>query len=287
MGPLPFLNSSSPPTVVRTIGQAHRAISLEQLLSIMLPNLVVELQLSIFSRLDTFRDALNLAATSRKLQQTWTQNKTYLADNILQQTVTSYPDAAAFAFAQLFAQKHAHTQVKYQCISLTTNTYPGIDKEGKRHDADKHPVLTPLQARILLNADIVSLSCSHFLTSTVGPDMTAGRLTQKAAGLAPRGLNAAGPATISPHRDPPFLTEREEERFHHAYYRVWAWLTYEYVRGSESEEKQKGIVEGCGLVEHWRMCEMAYFLVNDCSRKWRWPAPSLAQGPSKQNSVRV
>ena len=249
-------------------------------------NIPVELVLSISSHLTTFKDVVSLAASSRSLHTIWQKNKTQIADTLLARTIPSYNDAITLAEAQLFARSHPCPQTATRTPRPSNQAnqnrkQPAQARPRPRSDLDYHPALTLRQARLLFNAKIVRIACGHFLSNAVGKDISAGFLTGQNTAAAPPAAAAAGggpnvppPAAIKPHRSPPYLTKTEEERFHHAYYRVWTYMTYEYVSGDgedgrEGKKRQRAIVDDIDLVEHWRMCEVAYFLMGHCISKCR------------------
>lgn len=89
--------------------------------------------------------------------------------------------------------------------------------------------------------------------------------------------NALPLSPIRPHRNPPFLTASEKVRLVHAFYRVWTYKTYEHAAGGAGRRAQRRMLDSltdldaggverraAGLEEHWRLCDMTYFMMVDC-----------------------
>ena len=203
-----------------------------------------EIILCIYSDLPDFRNVVNLAYTCRTLYQIWRSKTAFIAEAVLEKNTKCFQDARALVEAQEIANPDA-------LLFLSTR--------GGRKRAAAWLNLTRQQVRLLKNVDLVNEAQSLFLKS-VGDEL-AHKVEHR------RHLE------VQPYRDPPFLSATEEERFTHAFYRVWKFLVLFLVQEPLKKQKlQSPMVEWVDMTEprdrpkalgeRWGMCEIAWFLMH-------------------------
>ena len=216
-------------------------------------DLPVEVSFLIFSSLTSFRDVTALASASRCLHDIWRSNGRLIANAILLSTVPCYTDALALAEAQEFAAAQFRGDNATEWARMRVACKP----------------LTSTQLRLICNKQIADKALQYFLDRAVNEELTRG------VGMLAMYNNHARQSTIvSPHRNPAYLTTSEQERFYCAFYRVSAYKAFDYSMVQEGRERQKAILciteywrpaddvqAARALEEHWRLCEMAWFLL--------------------------
>lgn len=213
-----------------------------------LPN---ELILEVFLFLEGLQTIISLACTSSIFHNTLRQNRSTIVDHVIKNTVLRYSDALRLAEAQRYALKESSTAEPWGPLGLR----PGFH----------HPVFSPLQYTIYKeNAVTMTMAQNHFLEHAVGPDIRSGTLGALSAGVGgdpPLPLRSS----VRPHRDPPYLTLTEQARFAHAYYRIRLYAVYaNYPADDVTRTKRDRFLSDIDIEEHWRYCDMIYFLLAEC-----------------------
>lgn len=215
-------------------------------------NLPVEIQTLVLASADSLQTTLSLAATCKDLRGIWSQNKTAIVDHVLRNTVPCFADALELAKAQEFAMQFAGRE--------TTAAWERL--KGFYGD------LAPMHVRMMKNTKIAHDTMSHFLHKVIRDDMSHDV-------LALRANNRRARIPVEPHRQPVYLTATEQARFLHALYRTLTYKWYGYEGTFEGLKKQKMILgitaeerpsddvaAAQALEEQWRLCEIAYMLLN-------------------------
>lgn len=124
------------------------------------------------------------------------------------------------------------------------------------------PTITSFQKRVFSNAKMAAWACDSFLEH-IADEMASG--------------------ARRPHRNPPYLTATEKERFHHAYYRVWIYILESHLGRLDQEG-----VRRMSYLEHWRMFEVAWWLKDQLDDS-RFPLPwiRVIQGCSTRTFMRT